>query len=106
MNPWHEWIPYGGTWTAFCAAWLAKAGTQVEVVGIKDEPAGNSEILLIGDINEAGGVCDDCTAIIEDWQEPHHVGGKGPTMVTRYRRLVDESDYIVHIATVRITETV
>ena len=84
------WIEYGGTWTAFYTAGLAKAGTQVDVVGFKDRP--NSRILLIGDINPSGGLCDDCTDIVEDWPN----ATTPPTVVTRYRRLVDESAHIVH----------
>jgi hypothetical protein len=49
----NEWVEYGLTWDDFC--WkkdeLAKAGTLVDVEG---------KIYLIGDINEVGGVCDDC----------------------------------------------
>ena len=103
MSPFTPWTPYSGTWTAFSGEGLAKAGTQVELTGLNGET--RNGMFLIGDINELGGFCDDCTDIIHAWQDGHHMGGKGPTMVVRYRRLVDESDYIKHVATICITET-
>lgn len=107
MNPFTPWTPYAGTWTAFSAAGLAKAGTQVDCRGLDAGYHGRDtydKILLIGDINEVGGVCEDCTDMVGE----SRAGGetRPPTMVTRYRRLVDESDYIEHVATIRITETV
>lgn len=95
-----EWVEYGGTWTAFYAAGLAKSGVQLEVTDLVNDP--NSRILLIGDINEAGGLCDDCTSIIY----APDLMGRPPTRVTRYRQLVREGEGVVKAGSVNITETV
>jgi len=52
-----RWIDFGGTWREFCAAELALAGTAVRI---------GEETVLIGHINEYGGVCDDCRMFDRD----------------------------------------
>lgn len=46
-----NWIEFGKSWREFKRANLAVVGTVVEIDGRE---------FLIGDINELGGVCDDC----------------------------------------------
>lgn len=69
----NSWIKYGLSWEDFC--WkkdnLAKVGTLVEI---------NNKIYLIGDINELGGVCDDCM----DFDKID--------IVTRYKKITIEKD--------------
>jgi hypothetical protein len=39
---------------------LAKAGTMIKITADMAKQLGTSEELLIGDLNELGGLCDDC----------------------------------------------
>jgi hypothetical protein len=70
------WVEYNKPWLDFEDEGLARAGTFVEVKGDEND-AEAVEKYLIGDINEARGVCDDCTAF-----------PKG-AIVLRYKELVN-----------------
>jgi len=61
----HNWteinLPWGREYSekdSFCKQQLNKAGTLIELK--------SGDVLLIGDINELSGICDGCTAILED----------------------------------------
>jgi hypothetical protein len=63
-----NWKDIDITWRAFCARGLNKPGTFIKVKGRRDDGSMNyydSKPLLIGDINELGGICDDCTEFKE-----------------------------------------
>ena len=69
--PWYSWSPKTPLEDrdSFTKRGLAKPGVQIELVSGKRH--------LIGDINTAGGVCDDCPAF-----EPEEI-------IARYRVLLD-----------------
>jgi hypothetical protein len=72
--PMKKWIKFNKSWLDFDKEGLALVGTMVEVKGTQYDPEAVAKY-LIGDINEARGVCDDCTAF-----------PKG-SIVLRYRKI-------------------
>ena len=54
-----EWTDFGDTWLAFCGTEDCRPGVQVEIKR-KVEGKRTKKLFLIGDINENGGICDDC----------------------------------------------
>jgi hypothetical protein len=52
----NQWIEFSGTWRDFRNADLNLPGTRIEVQDLND----SAQLMLIGDVNINGGVCDDC----------------------------------------------
>ena len=52
-----DWIPYNKPWLEFKREGLSKVGILLEVL----DTEGQKETLLIGDINDLGGLCNDCS---------------------------------------------
>lgn len=75
-----DWIAVDKPWDEFTNA---SAGVQIEVrrrnPHVKTEFLSETEFYLIGELNELGGVCDDCQGIRHN------------DIVLRYRVLVDAS---------------
>lgn len=60
-----EWIQCGKTWDEFKRSNECKTGMVLEIQEPIDEKTMTKSpgYLLVGDINEVGGVCDDCCGI-------------------------------------------
>lgn len=67
-----EWRAFGGTFRDFVGAGLCVPGVQIR--------AGGGGTHLVGDINEVGGVCDDCKGV------------RPGDVVEAYRVLLGEED--------------
>lgn len=72
-----SWIVYDKSWREFCNAGLNKSGTQICVQD--SYHLAKQYVFLIGDINELGGVCDDCQEVLDT------------QTVLRYRILIEEN---------------